>query len=56
VLSTNKENLILGGYFMANREEATTGKQGRDVFLANFYDWIYQERRRTKFLPAYSDG
>ncbi len=56
VLSTEKENLILGGYFMANREEAVAGKQGRDVFLASFYDWIYQERRRTKFLPAYRDG
>ena len=56
VLTSDKENLILGGYFMANREEAVAGKQGRDVFLAKFYDWVYQERRRSKFLPAYSDG
>lgn len=56
VLCSNKENLILRGYFMGNREEATGGKFGRDVFLDFFSSWIYKERLQTKKLQAYSSA
>lgn len=56
VLCSAKENLILSGYFAANREESQHGVLGREVFLAHFYDWVYKERIQTKFLPNYFDG
>lgn len=56
VLCSAKENLILDGYIAANRLEANEGTLSRALFLSQFQNWIYKERRRTKSLEFYLSG